>query len=313
MQNQCRLFLGQIFGRVQKRFYFVMAIGRRQPLSYSSRCGRRSGPAGDPVLELNATKITGGGVKRPKRLELSAGSISMLAIPAVAFGLGCWQTQRLTWKVNLIDRLNRQTLAAPVPFPINDLSKLSELEYRPVTITGEFLHDREFLISPRGRLDTDYRTEEHRRTAGSLISTDNTSHGAHVITPFRIANSDIVILVNRGWVPLNHVKASSRQAGQVKGTVTINAIVRTNDKRPQFVSENNPATDTWYYRDVEAMGKQHSTAPIFVDAMIDSSVEGGPIGGQTHISLRNEHLSYLITWYTLSAITTFMWFMRFYR
>jgi hypothetical protein len=78
MQNQCRLLFGQIFGRVQKRFYFVMTIGRRQQLSYASRCGRRAGPAGDPVLELNASRITGGGVKRPKRLELSAGSISML-------------------------------------------------------------------------------------------------------------------------------------------------------------------------------------------------------------------------------------------
>lgn len=118
-----------------------------------------------------------------------------------------------------------------------------------MTITGEFLHDREFLISPRGRLDTEHLTEEHRRTAGSLISMNTSSHGAHVITPFRIANSEfvpiprnsskqthllfsLVILVNRGWVPLSHVTAASRQAGQVKGTVTLNAIVRGCEKVP---------------------------------------------------------------------------------
>uniref|UniRef100_A0A914XNE3 SURF1-like protein n=1 Tax=Plectus sambesii TaxID=2011161 RepID=A0A914XNE3_9BILA len=245
-------------------------MGGRQSLSWTARVGRRSGQ--DTVLELNATKVTGGGVKRPKRLELSFGSISMLTIPAVTFGLGCWQVKRLTWKLDLVDKLKHRTLANPVPFPIDDLSRLSELEYRPVTIRGEFLHDREFLISPRGRLDKSHVTEEHRRTAGSLISTDTSSHGAHVITPFRIANSDLVILVNRGWVPLSHVTAASRRVGQVEGIVTINAIVRGCEKRPQFVSENNPAAGTWYYRDVDAMAKQHSTAPIFVDATIGESV-----------------------------------------
>ena len=28
----------------------------------------------------------------------------------------------------------------------------------------------------------------------------------------------------------------------------------------------------------------------------DSTVAGGPIGGQTKVSLRNEHLTYILTW-----------------
>lgn len=53
--------------------------------------------------------------------------------------------------------------------------------------------------------------------------------------------------------------------------------------------------------------------PIFLDATNDFDVEGGPIGGQTRISLRNEHLSYILTWYSLCAFTSFMWYSRFIK
>lgn len=44
------------------------------------------------------------------------------------------------------------------------------------------------------------------------------------------------------------------------------------------------------------MSKIVDSDPILIDAVMESSVTGGPIGGQTNISLRNEHVSYIITW-----------------
>jgi len=29
----------------------------------------------------------------------------------------------------------------------------------------------------------------------------------------------------------------------------------------------------------------------------DSTIAGGPIGGQTNVTVRNEHLSYIVTWW----------------
>lgn len=49
-------------------------------------------------------------------------------------------------------------------------------------------------------------------------------------------------------------------------------------------------------------------APILLDARSETTIPGGPIGGQTRITMKNDHLSYLITWFSLSAFTTFMWF-----
>jgi surfeit locus 1 family protein len=61
---------------------------------------------------------------------------------------------------------------------------LPELEYYPVRVRGKFDHSREILIEPRSRLDG--LANENR--AGSRQASASQSHGAHVITPFRVAN-----------------------------------------------------------------------------------------------------------------------------
>lgn len=45
------------------------------------------------------------------------------------------------------------------------------------------------------------------------------------------------------------------------------------------------------------MAIQVSADPVFLDAVSESTVPGGPIGGQTRVTLRNEHMSYILTWY----------------
>lgn len=61
------------------------------------------------------------------------------------------------------------------------------------------------------------------------------------------------------------------------------------------------------------MSKITGASQVFLDETTDFDVKGGPIGGQTRISLRNEHLSYIMTWYSLSGITSYMWYRQFLR
>ena len=51
-----------------------------------------------------------------------------------------------------------------------------------------------------------------------------------------------------------------------------------------------------FFRDIDALASKLETSAIFVDANSASTVEGGPIGGQTRVTLRNEHFSYMLTW-----------------
>ncbi|CAJ0919737.1 unnamed protein product, partial [Mesorhabditis belari] len=243
-----------------------------------------------------------GNYKGPRRIRWSPGAIGLLSIPTAAFGLGIWQTYRLQWKLDLIENMKKKLEEPGVAFPIDELEKLLDMEYRRVIITGEFLNDREFVITPRGRFDKLYKQKD----AGSLLSdSQSSSHGAHVITPFKIKGSNLVILVNRGWVPSLYAKHATRLKTDVKGETTIEAIVRKTEPRPQFMQNNQLDKDVWYYRNHEEMAERYGTAPIFVDAVLESSVPRGPIGGQTNIRLRNDHLQYLCTWFTLCVVTIF--------
>merc|ERR1712136_308869 len=230
----------------------------------------------------NAPKLTP--TKRPVRPAVrsssdeSGGSVLkwlLLVFPAGGVALGTWQWQRKQWKAQLIADLSSKTQSAPIPFP-TDLDDLEQLEYRPLIVTGEFLHERELIMEPRPLLKKD-------DGPGGLVSSKSQS-GAQVITPFKVKDRNLIIMVNRGWVSRPMKQPEARQAGQIEGEVTLDEI-----------------------------GAAVGATPILLDATEATTVPGGPIGGQTRVSLRDEHLSYMITWYSLAAITTYMWYVRFFK
>lgn len=51
--------------------------------------------------------------------------------------------------------------------------------------------------------------------------------------------------------------------------------------------------------------------PIFLDAK--TTVNGGPIGNQTRVTLRNEHGSYIVTWFGLSVATSYLWYRQIFK
>ncbi|KAK2084490.1 hypothetical protein P7K49_037523 [Saguinus oedipus] len=106
------------------------------------------------------------------------------------------------------------------------------------------------------------------------------------------------------------VNPETRQKGQIEGEVDLIGTVRLTETRKPFVPENSPERNHWHYRDLEAMARITGAEPIFIDADFKSTVPGGPIGGQTRVTLRNEHLQYIISWYGLSAATSYLWFKK---
>ncbi|XP_045419770.1 surfeit locus protein 1 isoform X1 [Lemur catta] len=230
----------------------------------------------------------------------------LLLIPVTAFGLGTWQVQRRKWKLNLIADLESRVLAEPIPLPADPV-ELKALEYRPVKVRGHFDHSKELYMMPRTMVDPAREAREAGRISSSAES------GAYVITPFHCTDLGTTILVNRGFVPRKKVNPDTRRKGQIEGELDLVGMVRLTETRKPFVPENNPERNHWYYRDLEAMAKITGADPIFIDANFQSTVPGGPIGGQTRVTVRNEHMQYIITWYGLSAATSYLWFKKFLR
>ncbi|XP_038601074.1 surfeit locus protein 1 [Tachyglossus aculeatus] len=228
----------------------------------------------------------------------------LLLIPVTTFGLGTWQVRRRKWKLKLIAELESRVSAEPIPLPADPL-ELKDLEYRPVRVRGRFDHSKELYILPRTMVDP----EREARDAGRMASSGES--GANVVTPFHCSDLGVTILVNRGFVPRKRVNPDTRLKGQIQEEVELVGVVRLPETRRPFVPENSPDRNRWHYRDLQAMARVTGAEPIFIDAVLASTVPGGPVGGQTRVTLRNEHMQYIITWYGLSAATSYLWFRKF--
>ncbi|TRY59536.1 hypothetical protein DNTS_012230 [Danionella cerebrum] len=245
-------------------------------------------------------------VAQTKKVEDSFLKWLLLMIPATTFCLGTWQLKRRKWKLELIRELQSLTTAEPIPLP-TDPTEVNQLEYRRVKVHGHFDHSKELYVLPRSPVNPEREASEAGRISSSVQS------GANVITPFYCTDLGITILVNRGYVPRDKLHPEKRAKGQVTEDVDLVGIVRLTEQRKPFVPQNNVEANRWHYRDLEAMAKVTDAEEIFVDAVYDSTIPGGPIGGQTRVTLRNEHMQYVITWYGLCAATSYMWYAKFIK
>ncbi|XP_068148594.1 SURF1-like protein [Drosophila tropicalis] len=244
-------------------------------------------------------------IPRPKENEkITAMGWFLLLIPATTFGLGCWQVKRKMWKEQLIKDLHEQLNMEPVALPDN-LNDINQMEYRLVKVRGHFLHDKEMRMGPRSLIRPD-GTE----TQGGLISKRDTGNGYLVVTPFQLSDRDDIILINRGWVSRKHAEPSSRPSGQISGELELTAVVRKGESRPQFTPDHSGGK-VYLYRDLQQMCAKSGAAHVFLDAVYDEKVSAdAPVGGQTRVTLRNDHLSYLVTWFSLSAATSYLWYRQ---
>jgi len=66
------------------------------------------------------------------------------------------------------------------------------------------------------------------------------------------------------------------------------------------------------------MAEQLQTSEVFIDlssvvSESSSKQEFVPVPGQTRVTLRNEHVNYFVTWFSLAGITGYMWHRIFIR
>lgn len=252
-------------------------------------------------LAMNGARGLAKQFGRPAQTKpLGASAYALLGVPVLTFGLGYWQVKRKEQKEMLIAALNERLDAPPIPLP-TDPTEMDTLQYRKVSVEGEFDHELEIQLGPRTLL-----REAFDGNAGEP--------GMHIISPFTRSDNGQRILVNRGWVPLGRSDSGFREDAQVKGKVSLNGIVtNSKDKKANaFIPDNEPEKGRWYWVDINAMADAMNTAPILIDAAKGETPPSGlPVSGQTQITIRNEHMQYIITWFGLSACTLGMWFVKF--
>lgn len=189
---------------------------------------------------------------------------------------------RLQWKSGLIATFEKRMMEEAVLPPI-EINDLNQWRYRRIKLEGIFQHEKELLMTGR---------------------TFEGTAGFHVLTPLLLFDNRIV-LINRGWIPEKLKERQSRPNTLISGPIRFLGILREDKKRGFFVPDNEPQNEVWLYVDTVEMAehrKIYPVAPYFIDQIRKSGVRELPIGVSTEINLRNEHLQYAFTWFSLAII-----------
>ena len=200
-------------------------------------------------------------------------------------GLGIWQVERRSWKLDLIARVETRIHATPVAAPGPDAWSgigAATDEYRRVVLQGRYLDVPETLT----------------------MAVTERGPGFWVLAPFR-SDRGFTVLVNRGFVPEGQRGVEERRATG-SGQTQVVGLLRLSEPGGGFLRSNDPAAGRWYSRDVAAIASVRGlgeVAPYFVDA--DAASEPGPLplGGMTQVGFRNTHLIYALTWFCLALMS----------
>ncbi|KAH9858037.1 SURF1-domain-containing protein [Lenzites betulinus] len=219
-------------------------------------------------------------------------------MPIFTFALGTWQVQRLKWKIALIDDLEEKLEREPMPLPPQiNLAALPDFTFRKVALKGQWDNAHAILLGPRVR--------------------DGTI-GYHLVVPF-VRSDGSTVLVDRGFVTKELAQTAKLNQSKIQGEVEILGMLRTAQPRNSFTPDNHPENGEWYWADVDAIaasagGQAAGVQPVFVEEVFEGHAgeattrisHGLPVGRSPTVDVRNSHVSYIITWYSLSAFTTVM-------
>ena len=184
--------------------------------------------------------------------------VAVLAIASLV-SLGVWQLHRRTWKLALIEQVDRRLAAAPIPAP------------GPALWPSIGRDDAYTKIAVRGTWDAD------RTTLVQAVS--DLGAGYWVMTPIH-SDRGFTVLANRGFIPFDMKtnRAAWRAPG---GIVSVSGLLRVSEPGGGFLRSNDPAADRWYSRDVAAIAAKRSlgrVAPISSMPTCDRAADGRAAG-----------------------------------
>ncbi|MGH1415017.1 MAG: SURF1 family protein [Pelagimonas sp.] len=196
---------------------------------------------------------------------------------AILVALGTWQLQRLSWKSDILDEIDRVIVAEAQPLP--QMIYPSEQRYLPVTMQGT-VEDGALFV---------------------LVSVKRRGPGWRVISPFTTQDGRRVLL-DRGFVPTD-----KKDAERFTGTAQILGNMHWPDDRNSSTPENDVAKNTWFARDIAQMAEVLDTEPLLIITRNMSPADEGVMPLPVDSSgVANDHLQYAITWFSLAGIWILM-------
>lgn len=219
-----------------------------------------------------------------------------MLFPAL-IALGFWQLERAGEKAELEARWSARQSEAAVPLSALASSDPGQLAYRRVSLRGEFLQGHYLLL--------DNRMQQGR-------------FGNEVIGLLALADSDQVVLVNRGWVPADPARLVAPEVPEPDGPVTLTGHIYVSPGKPYLLGEQQlgppwpvriQALDTGPLAPLVATVSDAALYPHPV--RIDSGQPGAlAVAWQVVNASPEKHQGYALQWFTMAAVLAFFFLLR---
>lgn len=193
---------------------------------------------------------------------------------AVLVSLGVWQVQRLHWKEGVFAQMHAELAAQPAALP--DAPDAMTHNFLPVAVEGSYLPGEIHVLTTRSGLGPGYR----------------------VIAPFETEGGRR-ILVDRGFVP-ERLKTAGRPPVPA---CLLGNLHWPDDFDETFTPEPDEARNIWFSRQVAPMAAVLETEPVLLVLRETSEPEPPVMLWPVDTSgIRNNHLEYAVTWFSLAAL-----------
>ena len=227
-----------------------------------------------------------------------AGFAIFTALMVLVFaGLGIWQLQRRTEKHALIAMLNERLAATPAPLPPpsqwNALTPGRD-EFRRIAFSATYAPLPDAMVY----------------SAGSAVRNDVSGPGTWAFLPAQLADGNTIV-VNTGFVQ-NTMQDRAQQDRAVRRLITgdpvqLTGYIRFPESAGALTPSESVAKRLWFTRDHLAMSRvlgwvegRKIVAPFYVDLESPAPESGTPKPGPLSVRLKDDHLQYAVTWFTLA-------------
>ena len=233
-----------------------------------------------------------------RRRGVAGFGIFTLVLVAAFIGLGTWQLQRRLEKHALIAALDERLAAAPEALPLQ--SQWSALtpghdEFRRVSFTATYAKLPDVMVY----------------SSGSAVRDDISGPGTWAFVPARLSSGETVV-INTGFVQ-NTMQDRGYEDRAVSRLlsgepVRLTGYLRFPEPAGTLTPPENTAKRLWFTRDhlamARALGWSEGTkqiAPFYIDLEAPVPENGIPKPGPLHVHLKDDHMQYAITWFTLAG------------
>ncbi|QPF84457.1 SURF1 family protein [Bradyrhizobium genosp. L] len=229
-----------------------------------------------------------------RRSSAAGFGIFTLILIAVFVGLGAWQLQRRVEKHALIAALDSKLAAAPEALPQPSawptLTSARD-EFRRVTFTATYAKLPDAMVY----------------SSGSAVRDDISGPGTWAFLPAKLASGETVV-INTGFVQntMQDRASEDRVTGRlVTGTpVELSGYIRFPEQPGRLTPKEDTVKRLWFVRDHRAMAQAlgwGEVAPFYIDLAAPVPESGTPKPGPLTVHLRDDHMQYAITWFSLAA------------